>query len=165
MDNVKQVYDIAIVGGGPAGLTAGLYARRANRSVLILEKATFGGQITFSPKVENIPGFPVLSGNEFAERLVDQVLALGAATGHPAARMRACATGWEGNRTATVSSPPVTDKGTAGVLGNTSVKGPGQKATISFWAAGGISAAIWGNISSPAMCKISGLSEGRPLAK
>ena len=78
MDNVKQVYDIAIVGGGPAGLTAGLYARRANRSVLILEKATFGGQITFSPKVENIPGFPVLSGNEFAERLVDQVLALGA---------------------------------------------------------------------------------------
>ena len=78
MDNVKQVYDIAIVGGGPAGLTAGPYARRANRSVLILEKATFGGQITFSPKVENIPGFPVLSGNEFAERLVDQVLALGA---------------------------------------------------------------------------------------
>ena len=78
MDNVKQVYDIAIVGGGPAGLTAGLYARRANRSVLILEKATFGGQITFSPKVENIPGFPVLSGNEFAERLVDRVLALGA---------------------------------------------------------------------------------------
>ena len=58
MDNVKQVYDIAIVGGGPAGLTAGLYARRANRSVLILEKATFGGQITFSPKVKTSPDFP-----------------------------------------------------------------------------------------------------------
>ncbi len=80
MDTASHTYDIVIVGGGPAGLTAGLYARRANRSVLILEKATFGGQITFSPKVENIPGFSVLSGNEFAERLVDQVLALGAET-------------------------------------------------------------------------------------
>lgn len=78
MNSEKRVYDIVIVGGGPAGLTAGLYACRANRSVLILEKANFGGQITFSPKVENIPGCGVLSGNEFAERLVDQVLALGA---------------------------------------------------------------------------------------
>lgn len=74
------MYDIIIIGGGPAGLTAALYARRAQRSVLILEKETFGGQITFSPKVENIPGFPLLSGNEFAEKLVDQVLALGADT-------------------------------------------------------------------------------------
>lgn len=61
-------------------MTAALYARRANRSVLIIEKETFGGQITFSPKVENIPGFPVLSGNDFAERLVDQVLVQGADT-------------------------------------------------------------------------------------
>ncbi len=74
------MYDIIIIGGGPAGLTAALYARRAQRSVLIIEKETFGGQITFSPKVENIPGFPLLSGNEFAEKLVDQVLALGADT-------------------------------------------------------------------------------------
>lgn len=78
METGKQIYDIIIVGGGPAGLTAALYARRASRTVLILEKLTFGGQITFSPKVENIPGFPVLSGNEFAERLVDQVLSQGA---------------------------------------------------------------------------------------
>lgn len=70
-----MVYDIIIVGGGPAGLTAALYAKRANKSVLIIEKSTFGGQITFSPKVENIPGFLELSGNEFAEKLVDQVLA------------------------------------------------------------------------------------------
>lgn len=72
------MYDIIIIGGGPAGLTAALYARRANKTVLILEKETFGGQITFSPKVENIPGFSAVSGNEFAEKLVDQVLAQGA---------------------------------------------------------------------------------------
>lgn len=74
----KTMYDIIIIGAGPAGLTAALYARRAARSVLVIEKETFGGQITFSPKVENIPGFAELSGNEFAEKLVDQVLMQGA---------------------------------------------------------------------------------------
>ena len=72
------MYDIIVVGGGPAGLTAALYARRANKNVLIIEKATFGGQITYSPKVENIPGFISLTGNEFAEKLVEQVLEQGA---------------------------------------------------------------------------------------
>ncbi len=69
--------DIIIIGGGPAGLTAAVYARRAGKSVLVIEKATFGGQITYSPKVENIPGFVSLSGNEFAERLVEQALEQG----------------------------------------------------------------------------------------
>lgn len=72
------MYDIIIVGGGPAGLTAALYARRANKNVLVIEKETFGGQITYSPKVENIPGFISLTGNEFAEKLVEQVLEQGA---------------------------------------------------------------------------------------
>lgn len=72
------MYDIIIIGGGPAGLTAALYSRRANKSVLVIEKATFGGQITYSPKVENIPGFLAVSGNEFAEKLVEQVLEQGA---------------------------------------------------------------------------------------
>lgn len=72
------MYDIIIVGGGPAGLTAALYALRANKSVLIIEKSAFGGQITYSPKVENIPGFISLSGNEFADKLVEQVLSQGA---------------------------------------------------------------------------------------
>ena len=72
------MYDIIIIGGGPAGLTAALYARRANKSVLIIEKGAFGGQITFSPKVENIPGFLEVSGNEFAEKLVEQVMEQGA---------------------------------------------------------------------------------------
>ena len=52
-----NLYDIIIIGGGPAGLTAAIYAGRANKKVLVLEKGTFGGQITSSPKVENIPGF------------------------------------------------------------------------------------------------------------
>lgn len=66
--------DIIIIGGGPAGLTAAVYARRANKDVVVIEKAAFGGQITYSPKVENIPGFTSLSGNEFAEKLVDQAI-------------------------------------------------------------------------------------------
>ena len=73
-----MVYDIIIVGGGPAGLTAAVYAKRANKSVLVIEKGAFGGQITFSPKVENISGFSEISGNEFAEKLVDQAIFQGA---------------------------------------------------------------------------------------
>ena len=72
------MYDIIIIGGGPAGLTAAIYARRANKSVLVIEKGSFGGQITFSPKVENIPGFAEVTGNEFAEKLVEQALGLDA---------------------------------------------------------------------------------------
>ena len=72
------MYDIIIIGGGPAGLTAAIYALRANKSVLVLEKGSFGGQITYSPKVENIPGFVSVTGNEFAEKLVEQALELGA---------------------------------------------------------------------------------------
>ena len=74
------MYDIIIVGGGPEGLTAALYALRANKTVLVIEKGSFGGQITYSPKVENIPGFISVTGNEFAEKLVEQVLEQGADT-------------------------------------------------------------------------------------
>ncbi len=72
------MYDIIIIGAGPAGLTAALYALRADKSVLVLEKGTFGGQITYSPQIENYPGFATMSGNEFAEKLIDQVLNQGA---------------------------------------------------------------------------------------
>ena len=58
------MHDIIIIGGGPAGLTAAVYARRAGKSVLVLEKGTFGGQITWSPRVENFPGFPSITGVE-----------------------------------------------------------------------------------------------------
>ena len=59
-------------------MTAALYALRNGKSVLILEKHGFGGQITYSPKVENWPGTAQMSGNEFADALLDQVMAQGA---------------------------------------------------------------------------------------
>ena len=72
------MYDIIVIGAGPAGLTAALYARRAEKSVLVIEKECFGGQITHSPRVENYPGFLAMSGNELADKLIEQVLAQGA---------------------------------------------------------------------------------------
>ncbi len=72
------MYDIIIVGAGPAGLTAAIYARRAEKSVLVLEKGAFGGQMTYSPKIENYPGVPASSGTEIADIMVGQALDLGA---------------------------------------------------------------------------------------
>ena len=70
--------DIIVIGGGPAGMTAALYALRNGKSVLVLEKHGFGGQITHSPKVENWPGTAQMSGNAYAEALLEQILAQGA---------------------------------------------------------------------------------------
>ena len=70
--------DILIVGAGPAGLTAAIYARRANKSVLLVEKGALGGQMTFSPLIENYPGFEALTGNELADKMTGQALSLGA---------------------------------------------------------------------------------------
>lgn len=70
--------DIIIIGAGPAGMTAALYALRADKSVLLLEKENFGGQITFSPRLENYPTIMEISGSEFANRMLDQVMAHGA---------------------------------------------------------------------------------------
>ena len=75
---MDKQFDIIIVGGGPAGLTAAIYARRAGRRVLLLEKQGFGGQIASSPRVENFPGLPAVSGAELAERLYSQAETLGA---------------------------------------------------------------------------------------
>ena len=72
------MYDMIVIGAGPAGLTAAIYARRAGKSVLVLEKDTFGGQVTFSPKLENYPGFADISGNELAQRMLEQAMGLGA---------------------------------------------------------------------------------------
>ena len=70
-------YDIIVIGAGPAGMTAALYAARADRQVLLLEKESFGGQVVFSPKIENYPGFLQMSGNDFADKLIEQVLEQG----------------------------------------------------------------------------------------
>ena len=71
-------YDIIIVGGGPAGMTAALYSLRAGKSILILEKENFGGQIANSPRVENIPSIKEISGLDYSNNLFEQILNLGA---------------------------------------------------------------------------------------
>lgn len=72
------MYDIIVVGAGTAGMTAAIYALRAGKSVLLLEKGSCGGQIINTPAIDNYPGLPGISGYEYAERLHQQVLALGA---------------------------------------------------------------------------------------
>ncbi|MBQ7713957.1 MAG: FAD-dependent oxidoreductase [Oscillospiraceae bacterium] len=72
------MYDVIIIGGGPAGLTAAVYARRAGKSVLVLEKDAFGGQIAQSPRVENYPGFASISGAELADAMLAQAMEQGA---------------------------------------------------------------------------------------
>ena len=72
------MYDIVIIGAGPAGMTAALYGLRAGRSAVLLECNSFGGQIVYSPRVENFPSLMQISGNELAANMLDQVTALGA---------------------------------------------------------------------------------------
>lgn len=73
-----MLYDVVIIGAGTAGMTAAIYALRAGKTVMILESENFGGQITYTPKVENYPGIKQISGNEFASNLYEQVNNLGA---------------------------------------------------------------------------------------
>ena len=70
--------EILIIGGGPAAMTAALYSLRAGRSVRMIEKENFGGQIADSPRVENFPSLKSISGLEFSSNLFDQVTSLGA---------------------------------------------------------------------------------------
>ena len=69
--------DIIIIGAGAAGMTAAVYALRNDKSVLLLESTAVGGQIAFSPKVENFPSYRSISGEELSQKMFEQVLDLG----------------------------------------------------------------------------------------
>lgn len=71
------MYDIIIIGCGPAGMTSAVYAARANKKVLVLEKETIGGQMASAPFIENYPGYSKIAGSELANNMYEQVENLG----------------------------------------------------------------------------------------
>lgn len=82
MEGVKtEIYEVIIIGGGPGGLTAGLYTSRARLSTLLIESALFGGQMTTTELIENYPGFPQgVSGDELSRRMEEQAKRFGMET-------------------------------------------------------------------------------------
>ena len=81
LENERKIYDIIVVGGGPAGMTAALYGARNGKSVLILEKNGFGGQMVYSPRIENFPSRLSVSGSELADEMVGQIIEQGVEPG------------------------------------------------------------------------------------
>lgn len=71
------MYDLAIIGGGPAGLTAGLYAARANLKTVVVERGLYGGQMQNTFDIENYPGFASITGPELSEHMYQQALGVG----------------------------------------------------------------------------------------
>lgn len=78
METVKLNWDVIVVGAGPGGLTAALYASRANLSTLVIERGLPGGELNNTADIENYPGVPAVSGPELAQRFVDSTMAYGA---------------------------------------------------------------------------------------
>ncbi|MBR5047114.1 MAG: FAD-dependent oxidoreductase, partial [Eubacterium sp.] len=78
MSDYSKLYDVIIIGGGPAGLSAAIYASRENLRVLVIEKDDFGGQIALTAKVENYPGISPCSGRELADQMKEQAKGFGA---------------------------------------------------------------------------------------
>lgn len=72
------MYDVVIIGAGPAGLTSAIYAKRSNKEVLVLEANTYGGQIVTTDVIDNYPAAPHISGYDFATNLYNQAIELGA---------------------------------------------------------------------------------------
>ena len=72
------MYDVIVIGAGAAGMTSALYALRNGKTVLVLESESLGGQIAMSPRLENYPSIKLISGEQFADNLFEQITALGA---------------------------------------------------------------------------------------
>lgn len=75
---MNKMYDIIVIGAGPAGLTAAIYASRAKKKVLVLEAESYGGQIINTLNIENYPAIAHISGYDFATNIYNQALDLGA---------------------------------------------------------------------------------------
>jgi thioredoxin reductase (NADPH) len=78
ISKMSKVYDVAIIGSGPAALTAAIYVARENRSVLVIEKSVVGGLMATIDKIDNYPGFSGISGADLADSFWDQAKAFGA---------------------------------------------------------------------------------------
>lgn len=72
------MYDIIVIGAGPAGMTAAIYGQRAGKKTLLLDGFSYGGQVINTPEIENYPGLKMVTGIDFANKMYEQVEALGA---------------------------------------------------------------------------------------
>lgn len=78
--NEQSTYDVAIIGGGPAGYTAGIYAARASLNAAVFEQGMPGGQIATSDTIDNYPAFPSISGAELGMKMQEHSEQAGAQT-------------------------------------------------------------------------------------
>src|SRR6266508_2470600 len=153
---------------GAGGIVAVAEPRRASRGLLVVaaEHADLAQAVrqllerhAARPQQHGRLGGHVEDGRFHADRLAD-----GAAMGRPLASISARATGWDGTRAATVSSPPVVMSGTVAARGRTKVRGPGQKRAAASRARGGTRAAMLSSAAASARWTINGLPRGRSLA-
>ena len=73
---MRHLYDVIIIGGGPGGYTAALYAARAGLDTLVLEKLSAGGQMALTTQIDNYPGFPNISGADLSYKLYEHLMSL-----------------------------------------------------------------------------------------